>query len=43
MLTVGAAKFDYKRTALEADCPDDGVTDQFGMIAEDLHDAGLVS
>lgn len=41
ILTVGAAKFDYKRSVLEEDCPEDGVLDQFGMIAEELHDAGL--
>lgn len=42
ILTVGAMKFDYKRSVLEEDAPpEDTWKNQFGMIAEDLHDAGL--
>ena len=41
ILSIDPVRFDYKREVMEEDCPEDGVLDQFGMIAEDLHDAGL--
>lgn len=42
ILSVGAVTFDYKREYMEDDMPeDDSHKNQFGMIAEDLHDVGL--
>jgi len=41
LLGVSLVTFDYKPGLLEADAEDNDRFNQFGLIAEDLHDAGL--